>query len=104
MSLRDFFDAYDYIFCNLHVEIPFDDFTMSVLYLLNVVPSQLYPNGWAAIQAFRALCQFFRLEPKIEMFLYLFRTRPSNKARWFSLTRHNERSFFRPFTTSYRKN
>ncbi|KAL2340297.1 hypothetical protein Fmac_008237 [Flemingia macrophylla] len=36
--------------------LPFDDFIMSVLRVLNVVRTQLYPNSWAAMQAFKVLC------------------------------------------------
>jgi len=44
-------------FSQLHVRLPLDDFTMGVLRALNVAPTQLHPNSWAYMQAFRVLCQ-----------------------------------------------
>lgn len=35
----------DCIIWDLHVSIPFDDFPMKVLRILNVAPTQLHPNG-----------------------------------------------------------
>jgi len=39
---RDFFYMYDCLFRDLHVKVPFDDFTMGVLWILNVAPTQLH--------------------------------------------------------------
>lgn len=97
--MRDFFYVYDCIFFYLHVEMLFDNFTMNVLRVLNVSPSQLHYNGWATIQAFRSLCRFFRFEPTSDLFLHYFRTPPTDKALWLSLIRHQDRPFFRPFTS-----
>lgn len=47
--LRDIFYVYNFIFYDLHVEISIDDFTMSVICILNVAPSQLHMNGWMMI-------------------------------------------------------
>jgi len=49
---------YKCLFGYLHVRVPFDDFTMGVLLILNVAPSQLHPNGWTAFQALQALCLY----------------------------------------------
>jgi len=56
-----FFFVYSCLFSGLHVALPFDDFTMSVLQTLNVAPSQLHPNTWASLQAFRLMCDLLRL-------------------------------------------
>lgn len=45
----DFFYMHDYLFRDLHVRVSFDDFTMGVLWILNVALAQLHPNEWAAI-------------------------------------------------------
>ncbi|QCD79167.1 hypothetical protein DEO72_LG1g2806 [Vigna unguiculata] len=52
-----FFYMYMCHFLQLYVKLPFDDFTMGVLGLLNVAPTQLHPNSWAYLQAFRVLCR-----------------------------------------------
>lgn len=82
--------------------MPIDNFTMVVLRILNVAPSQLHPNIWVAIQAFRALCSFFRFESTVRLFLYYFRTWPTDKAQWLSLIHHQDRPLFRPFMSSYK--
>ncbi|KAL5154525.1 hypothetical protein HKD37_19G053864 [Glycine soja] len=46
-----------------HTRLPFDDFTMDVLYALNVALFELHPNKWAAIQAFQALCYLGPVPP-----------------------------------------
>jgi len=58
-----FFFIYSCQFSNLHVVLPFDDFTMGVLRTLNVAPSQLHPNTWASLQAFRLMCDLLCLRP-----------------------------------------
>lgn len=56
---HDFFFVYNTFFAYLHITLPFDDFTMGVLRILNMAPTQLHPNSWAAFQAFRVLCDIF---------------------------------------------
>ncbi|RDX61092.1 hypothetical protein CR513_60705, partial [Mucuna pruriens] len=46
---------YKTLFKDLGVTIPFDAFTVGVLRILEVAPSQLHPNGWAAMKAFRVV-------------------------------------------------
>jgi len=48
-----FFFMYSCLFADLHVSLPFDAFTAGVLRELNVAPTQLHPNSWASIHAFR---------------------------------------------------
>jgi len=57
-----FFYMYIYYFSQLYVRLPFDDFTMGVLHLLNVAPTQLHPNNWAYLQVFRVLWQSLYLQ------------------------------------------
>jgi len=55
---HDFFSVYIYLFNDLHVTLPFDEFIMEVLRILNVAPTQLHqkfisgpPGLGVAIQA-----------------------------------------------------
>ena len=100
-TTRDFFYVYDCIFRNLNIELPFDDFTMSILYILNMAISQLHLNGWAAKQVFHALCKFFRMEPTAGYsFTILW---PSRRIRNnMSLIWHQYRSLFRSYSSSYK--
>jgi len=62
-ATEKFFCMYMCHFSQLHVRLPLDDFTMGVLRALNVAPTQLHPNSWAYLQAFRVLCESLYLEP-----------------------------------------
>ena len=71
---HDFFFVYSTFFSHLHMSFPFDDFTVNVLKILNVAPTQLHPNSWAILQAFRIICKIFGLTPTAESFLYYYNT------------------------------
>jgi len=98
----DFFFVYSTLFANLNVTLPFDNFTMGVLHTLNVAPTQLHPNSWVALQAFRVLCRLFKLEPTPESFLYYYNTRSSTPVSWLSLSSRPGNIRFAAFTTSYK--
>ena len=84
-ATEKFFYMYMCHFSQLHVRLPLDGFTMGVLRALNVAPTQLHPNSWAYLQAFRILCQSLYLEPTPYAFLYFYDTRPRRPATWLSL-------------------
>jgi len=99
---HDFFFVYSTFFSHLYISFPFDDFTMSVLRILNVAPTQLHPNSWAILQAFRIICQIFGLTPTPESFLYYYNTHPSTPVGWLSLSSRLGNVRFAAFTTSYK--
>ncbi|QCD96421.1 hypothetical protein DEO72_LG6g1124 [Vigna unguiculata] len=84
-ATEKFFYMYMCHFSQLHVRLPLDDFTMGVLRALNVAPTQLHPNSWAYVQAFRVLCQSLYLQPSPYAFLYFYNTRPRQPTTWLSL-------------------
>ena len=84
-ATEKFFYMYMCHFSQLHVQLPLDGFTMDVLRALNVAPTQLHPNSWAYLQAFRILCQSLYLEPSPYAFLYIYDTRPRRPTTWLSL-------------------
>ncbi|KAL2317689.1 hypothetical protein Fmac_031565 [Flemingia macrophylla] len=111
------FYVYDCLFRDLHVKLPFDDFILSVLWVLNVVPTQLHPNSWAAMQAFKFLCLGLGVTPTAPLFLYFYSCKPGYdleegyssrqgdneaKARWISLSRIPKRYILESFTSSYK--
>ena len=55
-AVEEFFYMYMCHFSQLHMRLSFDESTMGALRLLNVAPTQLHPNNWAYLQAFRVLC------------------------------------------------
>ncbi|RDX92629.1 hypothetical protein CR513_25210, partial [Mucuna pruriens] len=66
------------------VILPFDDFAANVLRILGVAPSQIHPNSWAAMQAFRVICRALAI------------------LGWISLIPFPKRSLFTPFVASYK--
>ena len=99
---HDFFFVYSTFFSHLNIIFPFDDFTMRVLRILNVAPTQLHPNSWAILHVFRILCQIFGLNPTPESFLYYYNTHPSTLVGWLSMSSLPGNVRFAIFTTSYK--
>jgi len=101
-ATEKFFFMYMCHFSQLHVRLPFDDFTMGVLRALNVAPTQLHPNSWAYLQAFRILCESLYLEPTPYAFLYFYDTRPRRPATWLSLISRPSISRLDAFSQSFK--
>jgi len=80
---------YSALISDLHVCLPFDDFTIGVLRVLNVAPNQLHPNSLASLQAFRLICRVFHLKPTSQVFLQYYYTRPRELVSWLSLVGQN---------------
>jgi len=99
----DFFYMYACMFTKLHVRLPLDEFTMGVLRLLNVAPTQLHPNSWGSLQAFRLICKALYLTPTPESFLYFYVTRPRDPLSWVSLVGRAKISLLDGFTQSFKK-
>ncbi|KAK7376326.1 hypothetical protein VNO78_34792 [Psophocarpus tetragonolobus] len=98
----DFLYAHDCMFRDLSVQIPFDDFTMGVLCILNIAPTQLHLNVWAYLQAFKALCLFTHVKANPSLFLRHFTTHPHEKCKWVSLYRNPKNPLLQLYTTSYK--
>ncbi|QCE03535.1 hypothetical protein DEO72_LG8g1560 [Vigna unguiculata] len=101
-AAKKFFYMYMCHFSQLHIRLPFDDFTMGVLRALNVAPTQLHPNSWAYLQAFRILCESLYLEPSPYAFLYFYDTRPRRPATWLSLISRPSISRLDAFSQSFK--
>lgn len=52
------FYMYNCMFSYCHVRLPFDEFTMGVIWTLKVAPNQLHLNLWALLQAFHLICGY----------------------------------------------
>jgi len=99
----DFFFMYSAFFTDVHVRLLLDEFTMRVLPILNVAPTQLHPNSWGYLQCFRLLCEMFDLIPSPQSFLHYYSARPSNLVRWVSLVSQSGGALFAPYTVSYKR-
>ena len=101
-ATEEFFYMYMCHFSQLHIRLPFDEFTIGVLRLVNVAPTQLHPNNWAYLQAFRVLCKALYLQPSPCSFLYFFDTRPRSPTTWLSLIRRPRINKLDAFTESFK--
>jgi len=101
-AAEEFFYMYMCHFSQLHIRLPFDEFTMGVLRLLNVAPTQFHPNSWAYLQAFILLCMALYLEPSPRAFLYFFVTRPKSPITWLSLISQPGLNKLEAFTQSFK--
>jgi len=99
---KDFFYFYSCLTSDIHVRFPFDNFTMEVLCILNVAPSQLHPNSWTSLQAFQLLCEVLGVKATSRSFLHFFGTRPGDRIGWMSLVGQAKNSLFAPYLTSYK--
>ncbi|RDX70749.1 hypothetical protein CR513_49988, partial [Mucuna pruriens] len=57
LSCASYKYLYDTLPMKLGVQLPFIDFQYSILWILNVAPTQLHPNSWVFVQAFEILCE-----------------------------------------------
>lgn len=56
-------------------------------------PTQLHPNSWAFMQAFRVVCKFLSLSPSSKNFLHFYSSRPGKHSGWLSLINWSKACF-----------
>ncbi|RDX75692.1 hypothetical protein CR513_44394, partial [Mucuna pruriens] len=93
---------YENAFKNLGMVLPFDYFIAYVLRTLEVAPSQLHPNGWAAMQASKVICRALALIPSVPIFLNHYTTQVGQNISWVSLSPLLKESLFNAYTASYK--
>ncbi|RDX81519.1 hypothetical protein CR513_37792, partial [Mucuna pruriens] len=93
---------YETVLADLGVILPFDFFEADVLRMSGIAPSQLHPNGWAAIQAFRVVCLALGLLPAASVFLSHYTARVGPSVGWVSLTPLPNSGLFTSYTASYK--
>ncbi|KOM54932.1 hypothetical protein LR48_Vigan10g082400 [Vigna angularis] len=101
-SEEDFFFVYTYMFNQLFLQVSFTAFQAAVLHELNIAPSQLHPNGWAAIQAFVTICAAMGITPSVTIFLHYFNVRPLARRGWVSLCAVHSRTLLKPYSESFK--
>ncbi|RDX86015.1 hypothetical protein CR513_32691, partial [Mucuna pruriens] len=93
---------YETVLADLGVVLPFEFFEADVLRMLGIAPSQLHPNGWAAIQAFKVVCLTLGVLPTTSIFLSHYTTRVGQSVGWVSLTPLPNTGLFTSYTASYK--
>ncbi|RDX61429.1 hypothetical protein CR513_60346, partial [Mucuna pruriens] len=91
---KDFIYMYEPMLCLLGVTFPFHHFEAEVLWALGLAPSQLHPNGWTVIQAFRLICRFFGVVPTVSLLLYFYQSDTPVLASWVRLIPKSGRDLF----------
>jgi len=84
-SSANFFFMYALVLKDSCIRIPVDDFCAGILCVLNVAPTQLYPNSWAYVRAFQILCTTLDISPTIPLFLHHYLSWLGKKLGWLSL-------------------
>ncbi|RDX68674.1 hypothetical protein CR513_52306, partial [Mucuna pruriens] len=102
---EDFVYMYETVLVDLGVTLPFDSFASGVLRILGLAPTELHPNGWAAIQAFRVACKALSIIPSAPLFLCFYSSRLTKEVGWVSLipiASTSKGGLFAPYTDSYK--
>ncbi|RDY13164.1 hypothetical protein CR513_01955, partial [Mucuna pruriens] len=97
-----FFYLYDTLHSKLGIKLPFTHFERSVLWALNVAPTQLHPNSWAFVKAFELLCEDLGKALTLGVFFWFFTPRKTDKVEWTSLSNRPKHALLRPFLESYK--
>ncbi|RDX62833.1 hypothetical protein CR513_58795, partial [Mucuna pruriens] len=97
-----FIYMYETTLLDLGVTLPFDFFEADVLRGLGIAPSQLHPNGWAAIQAFKVVCLALGMLSSALVFLSHYTTRVGQSVGWVSLMPLPNTGLFTSYTASYK--
>jgi len=90
------------LFSDLHVSLPFDEFTLAVLRALNVALTQMHPNTWTSIQVFH-LCDVMHLHPSPSSFLSYYTSHLASHVSCHSLISRSRSVLFDSFVVSYKR-
>ncbi|RDX72160.1 hypothetical protein CR513_48394, partial [Mucuna pruriens] len=77
---NDFIYMYETVLVDFGMTLPFNHFVGDILRMIGVAPSQLHPNRWAALQAFKAVCLALCIIPSASVFLSHYTIRVGKKA------------------------
>ncbi|RDY08915.1 hypothetical protein CR513_06797, partial [Mucuna pruriens] len=100
---EDFVYLYETMVRDLGVILPFDKYEADVLQILGVASTQLHPNGWATMQAFKVICHCLHIKHTTSLFLCHYTTRIGVKPSWVSLSLLPKTNLFNAYSTSYIK-
>ncbi|RDX93640.1 hypothetical protein CR513_24069, partial [Mucuna pruriens] len=74
-----YFYFYETMFSKFGIRLLFSGFERVVLWALNVAPTQLHPNSWAFVRAFKLLCEDMGREPSLSVFFWYFSLHQADK-------------------------
>lgn len=79
------FYFYTGVLKDFRIQFPFSDFKVDLLTIPNITPSQLLPNGWGFIKAFKVVCEVINIAPTPGLFFSFFELKGADKGCWVSL-------------------
>jgi len=77
---------------------------MDVLRLLNVAPTQIWPNSWAFICAFEILWEALDKTPTAGAFFHFYGNKGVDKGSWVSVSAHAGKKLFPSYASNFKKN
>lgn len=83
------------------VAFPFSPFYMEVLRVLNIEPSQLFPNDWGNMRAFEMVYEELYVTPVVGVFFSFYTTRSTN-SRCVSLSFKSGKALFVSYSNYYK--
>lgn len=98
----DFFYMYLPIIQDLGLIILFTIFECEVIKIINIVCSQISPDGWVFITAFEILYRDFMVSPTMSLFLSFYNTKTSRNGGWVTLGDLSGRVLFTIYLRNYK--
>ncbi|XP_057445917.1 uncharacterized protein LOC130738037 isoform X1 [Lotus japonicus] len=94
-----FFFAYEYMFLDLSIKLPFSFFLTQMLCDMNLSPCQLHPCSWAYLRCFEILCHSVDVAPSATLFSFFFEVDSQTRGSrgWVTLVPRPERERFAPY-------
>lgn len=86
---------------DMGVIFPISPFSIEILRVLNIMPSQLLSHNWGFIKAFEMVCEDLDVTPIVRVF-FSFYTSRSMKGRWVSLGDLPGKAFFASHYNHYK--
>ena len=83
------------------MRLPFHEWQCGVLREINCAPTQIHPNGWAAMQAFHLICSAAGLTPTAHVFMHFYKLRPTKSKGWISFVT-SDRKYLKLYSDSFK--
>jgi hypothetical protein len=87
---------------NLNLWLPFTEFEVSILSMLNVAPSQLHPNNWAFVKAFELVCLGLDQEPRLGVFFYFYHIKSLFPGKQVSISSQPNKGLFTLYASNFK--
>jgi hypothetical protein len=97
-----YFYMYTKVMENLNLSLPFIDFELAIMNVLNVAPTQLHPNGWAFVRAFELVCLGLDLEPRLGVFFYFYHVKSISYGKPVSISSQPNLGLFTLYASNFK--